>query len=328
MHFQQVPGLLERYGEGGKVRCLEDAVYHLEFLIEALKLEHVDMYTNYIVWASAMLRSRNIPMKDLENSFDFMLRIIEELIGEEGYSQVLEYVEGAKEKLEFTPEIPETYILETNPFKREVESYLNLLLNGKRKKASLLIDELLQNNVSVKDIYHYIFQISQYEIGILWQCNKITVAHEHYCTAATQSIMSGLYQTIFSAKRTHKVLVACSISGDLHEMGIRMVADFFEMEGWDTYYLGADVSRLQLMEALTEYKADVLAISVTLPTYVSKTSELITHVRTEPNFQKLKIIVGGYPFMMNPGLWKKVGAQGYGQNAFDAIELVNNLMKA
>ena len=35
-------------------------------------------------------------------------------------------------------------------------------------------------------------------------------------------------------------MVATCIGGELHEIGIRMVADFFEMEGWDTYYLGAN----------------------------------------------------------------------------------------
>src|SRR5690606_1855997 len=116
--------------------------------------------------------------------------------------------------------------------------------------------------------YQHIFQPSQYEVGRLWQCNKITVAHEHYCTAATQLIMSGLYSYIFSADRIGKTLVACSISGELHELGIRMVTDFFEMDGWDTYYLGASMPDRQLIEALIEHNADVLAISVTLPTHV------------------------------------------------------------
>ena len=45
------------------------------------------------------------------------------------------------------------------------------------------------------------FQCSQYEIGRLWQMNKLTVAQEHYCSAATQLIMSLLYPRIFDTKK-------------------------------------------------------------------------------------------------------------------------------
>ena len=40
------------------------------------------------------------------------------------------------------------------------------------------------NGISVKDIYLHVFQSSLYEIGRLWQENKITVAQEHYCQYA------------------------------------------------------------------------------------------------------------------------------------------------
>ena len=63
------------------------------------------------------------------------------------------------------------------------------------------------------------------------------MAQEHYCTAATQLIMSQLYPYIFTTGKNGRVLVGTCVSGDLHEIGVRMVSDFFEMEGWDTFYL-------------------------------------------------------------------------------------------
>ena len=69
--------------------------------------------------------------------------------------------------------------------------------------------------------------------------NLLSVAQEHYCTAATQLVMSQLYPRIFSTERRGRTLVAARVADDLHEIGLRMVADFFEMEGWDTFYVGA-----------------------------------------------------------------------------------------
>jgi len=47
LHFQHNPGLLDRYGAAGKVRCYEDAVFHLNFLAESMTMNLPDMYANW-----------------------------------------------------------------------------------------------------------------------------------------------------------------------------------------------------------------------------------------------------------------------------------------
>lgn len=326
LHFEHDPGLIERYGAEGKNRCYEDAVFHLNFLVEAMTLNFPDIYANYILWAAAVLKSRNIPETDLLHNLDFVEQAIHEILGHQFSSVTKEYVAAAKKNLKEIPEESLSYLTDDNPLKKEVDAYMEYLLQGKRREATLMITELIQKGVSIKDIYQFIFQVSQYEVGRLWQCNKITVAHEHYCTAATQQIMSGLYQHIFSAIRKEKTLVACSISGELHELGIRMVTDFFEIDGWDTYYLGANMPDNQLQGALTEYSADILALSVSFPIHVSKAASLIKKIRSNKDLTNLKIMVGGYPFLTNPDLWEKIGADAFAQNANQAITRANELV--
>lgn len=326
LHFKHHPESIECYGAAGKDRCYEDAVFHLKFLAEAITMELPDMYANYILWAASMLDSRNIPESVLYNDIDYVQKSIKEVLGSQYTTLTEPYIQAAKEKLSNRKAENNSYINESNPLKNEVSNYLDYLLNGKRQLANTLVNELIQNGVSIKNIYQDIFQVSQYEVGRLWQCNKITVAHEHYCTAATQQIMSGLYQYIFNMDRNGKTLVACSISGELHEMGIRMVADYFEMEGWDTYYLGTNLPEKQIETYLIEYKADILALSVTLPLHVSKAAALIKSIKTNPSTQHVKIMVGGYPFINNPELWQRVSADGFAQNAEQAILKANELI--
>jgi methanogenic corrinoid protein MtbC1 len=61
------------------------------------------------------------------------------------------------------------------------------------------------------------------------------VAQEHYCTAATQLIMSQLSPRLFGRDRIGRRLVVTCVGDELYELGMHMVADFFEMEGWDAY---------------------------------------------------------------------------------------------
>jgi len=200
------------------------------------------------------------------------------------------------------------------------------LLRGERDVASRLVLLAVDGGMPVKDIYLHVFQLAQYEIGRLWQTNQISVAQEHYCTAATQLIMSQLYPHIFSGKKNNGTIVATCVSGELHEIGVRMVADFFEMDGWNSYYLGANMPISGILQALAEHKADVLGIGTTITYHVTESEKLIRAVRSDPACQGMKILVGGYPFNIESDLAKKIGADGSAANAGSAITLANQLI--
>lgn len=206
------------------------------------------------------------------------------------------------------------------------DQYLKALLNKNRQEAELLIFDSLQKGTSIKDIYLSVFQTSQWEIGRLWQLNFINVAMEHYCTAVTQFIMSRLYDYIFTNDKKGLGLVATSVSGELHELGIRMVADFFEMEGWNTYYLGANSTPQSIIEMVKDCEANVLAISATIYFNVPKVKELISYARREHIEQDLVIMVGGNAFKMHKDLWIDVGADLYANNAQEAIKSASSAL--
>jgi len=189
-----------------------------------------------------------------------------------------------------------------------------------------LITGLVNNGEPIASVYDNIFKVTQQEIGLLWQNNMITVAHEHYCTAATQSIMSTLYPYIFTSEKKERKMVACSVSGDLHEIGIRMLSDLFEIDGWDTYYMGANMPEANIISALVEQNPQLLAISATMPFHITKVQSLIKTIRNNSSFDNIKIIVGGYPFTLAQDLWRKVGADAFAPDAKEAIKLANNMI--
>ena len=181
----------------------------------------------------------------------------------------------------------------------------------------------MEEDTSVKDVYLHVFQPAQREVGRLWQTNQISVAQEHYCTAATQLIMSLLYPRIFASGRIGHTLVATCVVGELHELGVRMVADFFEMEGWDTYYVGANTPTNSILRTLADRKADVLAISATMTFHVRAVAQLIAEVRASEACSSVHILVGGYPFNVSLDLWQQVGASGYASDAQQAVRVAN-----
>lgn len=205
------------------------------------------------------------------------------------------------------------------------QDYLDALRRGERHQAGRLVMDAVAAGTPVKDVYLGVFQPVQYEVGRLWQTNEISVAQEHYCTAATQLIMSQLYPHIFALDRKGRTMVATCVAGDLHELGVRMVADFFEMDGWDTYYLGANTPHEGVIDTLIERRAELLAVSATLVTHVPAVRGLITAVRASSVGPTVSIFVGGHPFNKNHDLWKTVGADATAPDAQQAVDLANRL---
>src|ERR671914_181512 len=74
-----------------------------------------------------------------------------------------------------------------------------------------------------------------------WPGNRLTVAHEHVATAISQLVMALAYSALpRGPSNGRRALVAC-VDDELHDLGARMAADFFEMGGFDVRYLGANL---------------------------------------------------------------------------------------
>lgn len=217
---------------------------------------------------------------------------------------------------------------ESGPFLELAKNYMDALLNVQRDKASRMILKAVEDGTDIKDIYIHVFGPSQHEIGRLWQTNKITVAQEHFCTAATQMIMSQLYPYIFRTDKIGRRLVASCVAGEMHEIGVRMVADIFEMEGWDTYYLGANTPNESIIQTIIDLKPDIIAISASIHYNIPAIKDLIKLIRNTPDISNIKIMVGGRPFLLAPELWMKVGADGCPANAIKALYLADELISS
>jgi len=200
--------------------------------------------------------------------------------------------------------------------------YLNAVLSLDSHSARELILSSFEKGMGIKDIYLHVLQPVQYEVGRLWHTRKISVAQEHFASAVTQLVMSQLYPHICSTEKSNRKLVATCVSGELHEIGIRMVADFFEMEGWNAYFLGANMPAYDIVEILLAHKVNVLAISASMPSNVIKTETLISKVRSS-QARDTKTLVGGYAFNSAPSLHGRAGADYYTESAHAALTIAN-----
>lgn len=327
-HFKMRPDMAQRYTEHQKANFQKDVAWILSFLAEAVWAEQPVLFEEFVSWLKTFLTSVKVPMKDVAESFELIKkRINSECTSEENNRIDPHLLKGIGILLSDDQKISLPAM--DNHLSALAQNYLDNLLKGNRNTALSLVMDKVKSGVSVKEMYLQLFQPVQYEIGRLWQTNKISVAQEHYCTGATQLVMSQLYPYLFTGEKKDRKMVTACVSGELHEMGARMVTDFFEMQGWDTYYLGANMPIEGVIRFIGEMKPQCLAISATMTFHISAVEEMIRKIRSAPEVSAdLKILVGGYPFKVAENLWKSVGADGFAASATDAVELADKLIAA
>ena len=311
-----------------KASILEDFKHHVDFLQESLAVHNAAMYIDYLRWIQVMLISRHFPPDYLPSALAALIDVVKTELPVDLRAEANSIVKKGKAVIKQPPASIHSYITTDNPLHAVAQSFLEALITADRKRAWAIIEEAVESGHTVGEIYLEIFQPVLRETGRLWQIQRLSIAQEHYVTGSTLLFISRLHEQIQTGGKTRrkgKTLVAGCVSDELHDVGIRMVADLFELDGWDTYFIGGNTPAQSLLEAVRDRKADIIAISSTIASRIPVIHYLIRSLRADPKTKRVKIIVGGYPFNLIPDLWKQIGADAYAGNADEAVSIANRL---
>ena len=200
------------------------------------------------------------------------------------------------------------------------ERYLSALLAGDTRAARGVIDAAVEAGASVRDIYLDMLQPALYEVGVRWSRAEIGVAQEHLATAATQSLMAELAARLSGGApaRGREVVVACA-EDELHSVGLRMVADFLEADGWTVTWTGAMTPAAGLLEVAR--RADAVAISAALPERISLVTRTVAALRELP--RPPYVLVGGQAFAGSSERALGTGADAYAADAQEAVRVLD-----
>jgi methanogenic corrinoid protein MtbC1 len=138
-----------------------------------------------------------------------------------------------------------------------------------------------------------------YEVGKLWASSQISVATEHLATAVTEGLLNQLSLDIASRDRVGKTVVVAGIQPELHQVGGKIVADTFEMHGWDSLYVGANTPPGDLLRMVGETKPHLVALSLAIDYNMSGLRAAIEAIRRESATPP--VIVGGRGFQPDGG---------------------------
>jgi corrinoid protein of di/trimethylamine methyltransferase len=112
-------------------------------------------------------------------------------------------------------------------------------------------------------------------------------------------------------------MVIGTVSGDIHDLGKNIVAALFSAHGFSVVDLGVDVPDQRFIDKVKEVKPDILGLSALMTSTIPKQRDLISMLKSAGLRDKVKVMVGGAA--VNEDFARQIGADGYAENANDAV---------
>ena len=126
-----------------------------------------------------------------------------------------------------------------------------------------------------------------------------------------------------SGEAEHRGTIAMgTVKGDLHDIGKNIVATMFRSAEFEVHDLGVDVAPFTFIVKADEVKADIIALSALLTTTLVGQKDVLEALEGQGKRDKFKVIVGGGAVTK---AWSdEIGADGYAENAYGAVELAKS----
>lgn len=324
-YFQRHPECTV-HGDTASIRrlCHEDMAHHVNQLVLALEIGDAGPFVGYIDWLRDVLEHRKLSIAHAVESLRLMRDWIEREIEHSNVNDATALLDYAVTLLE-APSSPNRSgtglvpVRTSTALVKSREVYTEALLTGRRETAVEQVLRAMAGGATLVDVSVDLVQPSMYQVGALWQQNRISVAQEHLASAITQgALAAGFGKAEFAPPNGRSAAFAC-VQDNHHAIGLRMVSDAFEVAGWDVSFLGSNTPTPSIVSFVAENRPEVLGLSVGLAHHVITLREVIGRVRAELGNAAPQIVIGGLPLNALRGSVLRLGADECFSDAREAV---------
>lgn len=307
-----------------RLRCVEDNRFHLHYLAASIQAGNPEILSDYCGWVKVVLGKRGISVFHLKENLEHWKAALLASAPEAAADVIIGYLDVALEHLPQYPDEPAP-VVASKHLKPLVSQYIERILALDSAGAMELIESMATDTGSVFDLYVHILQPAQREIGRLWQVNSISVAVEHYATATAQQVLHRLSRMVPPRTRRNARMIGICGEGEHHCVGLEMVCSLCQLDGWDTYFVGANTPTVSAVELARKLQPDIIAISMTTLIALQSTRMLI--LKLKEALPETAIVTGGYAATLGPDLWKSFGADAYASDAISALSAMERILE-
>ena len=195
------------------------------------------------------------------------------------------------------------------------------LLTLDQKEAENIIKEVHKTTSSDK-IAGELIAPTLVNIGNSWERGDLSLSQIYMSGIMCEKLIDVILPPK-SEFRKNQPKMAIAVVEDFHLLGKRIVHASLRASGYEIQDLGGGMRIERIAEIVRTEGIKILLLSVLMLPSALRIKELKKLLKDID----VTIVVGGAPFRFDDKLWKEVGADYFGKDSSDAIEIINKIME-
>lgn len=201
------------------------------------------------------------------------------------------------------------------------------IVNLDKDEALLLANHAIDEKMNLLDVIEKGFGEGIRKVGELWDDGEFflpeLMAGAQVMQAAVDQLTPHIQASGSEFQSSGKIVLA-TIEGDIHSIGKTIVGTMLRANGFEVTDLGTDVKAEKIVEEAITVGANIVGVSTLLTTTMQNQKKVVDLLEEKKVREKIKIMLGGAPVTKS---WvEECGADGYAENAVEAVKLAKLLM--
>ncbi len=189
--------------------------------------------------------------------------------------------------------------------------YMQPLLAGRRAECFDLVHQAVREGTPADELLCDVVWPSLAQIERLYNDDRINSAVEHMAYRINRTVADQLQPHLpRNTAKGKRVVVACA-DHEGEELGAQMMADLFQSDGWEVFFVGGGVPDDEILSMVGQLRPHLLLIFGAHPEAVANTRAMIERIRDIGVCPTMNIMVTGGIFNRADGLWQEVGADAF-----------------
>lgn len=212
----------------------------------------------------------------------------------------------------------------------DLETLKRALIAADRDVALAATTRLIDGGVDPTVVLEDAMAVAMFDLGEMWKRGEVFLP-EVVASAEVFKQCNAIVEPALLASRdpdaeANDLVVLATVKGDLHDLGKNMVGAMLRTSGFDVMDLGKDVNADTIVATIREHAPVIVGLSALLTTTVPYQETVIRRIESEGLRERVKVMVGGAP--VTPEWADRIGADGYANNAPEAVEVARKLTGA
>jgi methanogenic corrinoid protein MtbC1 len=209
----------------------------------------------------------------------------------------------------------------------DLETLKRALIVADRDLALAAVQRLVDTGTDATVILESGMAVAMFDLGEMWKRGEVFLP-EVVASAEVFKQCNAIVEPILLASRgadeRGSLVLMATVKGDLHDLGKNMVGAMLRTSGFEVHDMGKDVAADRIIASIRELNPAIVGLSALLTTTVPYQEVVIKAIEREGLREGVRVMVGGAP--VTPEWAEKIGADGYANNAPEAVEIARKLV--